>query len=194
MKRTAAILTGSSILMMAFLAGTGQAAKACKPFKPVAPSGSASTDPSGAVDAPVVKITEKATEENPLVIEYEHAPALADVTLPAYPAEDPKYFNFQINTKKSVAILNLRAEWPAPSVSDIDLWLFASTGGEIASSVAYNPMGGTPAEAVFSQDDDGNGFEQIADIGLSRCTGVTLESRPATSPGESSMTLKVWID
>lgn len=192
MKRTMAILTGSSILLMALLAGTGQAAKACKPFKPVAPS-SPSTDPSGAVDAEVVKVSEKMTEAKPLVIEFDHAPALADAVLPQMIAEDPKFFNFQVATKKAVALLTFRTEWAAPSPSDIDAFVYNSSGAELASSVAFNPFGGTPVGDAFGMDDDGNGFEQIADIGLPRCAGVTFESRPSTSPGET-MTLKVWVD
>ncbi len=180
------------MIMSALLTGTGQAAKACKPFKPVAPSGSLSTDPSGAVDAPVVKITEKSTESNPLVIEYEHSVALADSSLPVYPAEDPKFFNFQVNTRKPSAVLNFRAEWTAPSPSDIDLWLFNSDGNELFRSTAYNPFGGTPVGDALGMEDDGNGFEQIASVALARCAGVTFESRPASTPGES-MTLKVWI-
>ena len=160
---------------------------------------------SNAGDAPkekVVLVTDKATEDNPVEIAYSHGPAVADASIGenttgdprlAMVAEDARFFNFQVASKARAAVVNMRIEWGAPSPSDIDLRMFGQSGGELDYSAAYNPAYSDAYRLVSGGDDD-NGMEQLLGVVLSRCSAFTVESRPASSPGENAVTLKVWLD
>jgi len=193
MRTKVGIFTVMSLVACLGVSSSAVARGACKRFRPVAPE-SASTDSSAATKEPVVKVTRKATEAKPLTIEFSHEPALADASLPqgvGMVKEDPKYFNFQIVPKASFADLHVVLKWGAPSASDIDLGVFGSSGQEIATSNSYNPMGGDAYRSAFGGDDD-NGLEQIRDLSVSRCEGITVESRASSTPGED-VTLLVWL-
>lgn len=192
-----ATLVGSAL----WIAPTASAAGACKKFKPVAPDSPSST----AVDAPkekVILVSEKATEANPVVVEYSHGPAIADQSLGDATTGDPKtffiqedarFFNFQLVAKAKYSSVNARIEWASPSPSDIDLRLFGATGAELDYSAAYNPSYNPATEALLGSE-DGNGLEQLLGHVMTRCSGFTIESRPATTPGEPAVALKVWLD
>lgn len=175
------------------------AAGKCKPFRP-GPPDSVSVNAADAPKEKVVLVSEKATEDDPLVFEYGHGPAIADQSVGeavtgdpqgAMILEDARFFNFQVVAGARASQVNARIEWPSPSVSDIDLRLFGQTGAEVDYSASFNPI--AIASAVTGGD-DANGLEQLLGLWMSRCSGFTVESRPAWSPGENAVTLKVWLD
>jgi hypothetical protein len=160
------------------------APKACKAFKPVEPQ-SPSAERAEALEAEVVKLTDKATADKPVAIEFAQAPGLwADAETPI--VEGSEFFNFQVVSKAATVELNLHVVWATPSASDIDEFLFSSSGTEVSSSVAFNPA------PELNPSTGGEGFEHIA-IGARRCDGYTLESRPFITPGEN-VTIHAWLD
>ena len=160
------------------------APKKCKKFKPVEPD-SASSEAGEATEQKVVKVTSKATEEKPVTLEFDHGPGMW-LTADAPPiAEDSVFFNFQAEPKK-LAKLNVRIEWASPSPSDIDLYVYDQAGLALDESTTYNPV------PQLTDNDDGDGFEQIVDLAAVRCAGFTVESRVSSSLGEA-MTIKVWL-
>lgn len=202
MKRTVALV---SMLVVAaanvwLAAAPAGAAGACKKPRFSAPQ-SVSSNAADAPKGKVVLVTDKATEDKPITIEYSHGPAVADQSVSETVAgddslmimQDAKFFNFQVVSNAGVASVNTRIEWGSPSPSDIDIRLFGTQGEEIDNSVSFNPFMHDATRAAFGGDDD-NGMEQYLGLVLPRCYGFVVESRPAWSPGEDAVTLKVWIN
>ena len=175
MRRTAlAIICLISIVATA--APVVGAPKKCPKFTPVEPQ-TISAQRTEALEAEVVVVTEEATADAPITIDYTHGPGVDDRGAPQPVLEDEVYFNIQIVTKVPTAALTIQAEWPVP-VNDIDLALFDSAGFEVMASNAFNP-------APTNSDDglDGPGIEKIAAWPVRRCDGYTIESRGSISAG-----------
>lgn len=187
--RTLALATTAALIAGAFSAPAHAGKKLkCAAFKPVEPASDAG-EKAEAVEAPVVKLSPKHTEEKPFVAEYSHGPAYWDTLTQTPIHEDTVYFNFQVFSKAPTSGLHVRLEWPAPSPSDIDLYLFDSAGERVASSGAFNPV---PAPGLNAGGNGGQGFESIPGFAAGSCSGFTVESRAFITPGED-MTLKAWL-
>jgi len=183
--RVLAPLVSATLAAGALAAAPVHAAKPCKAFKPVAPQ-SPSAQADEALDAKVVKLTNKATADKPVTIEFAQPPGLWNPDGSGPIVDNSEFFNFQVLSKASTVELNLHVVWATPSASDIDEYLYSSSGIEVSSSVAFNP-----APAV-NPSTGGGGFEKIT-IGARRCDGFTLESRPFITPGEN-VTIHAWLD
>ncbi len=170
----------------------GAASRArCKPFRPSAVP-ETSGDGTPALDAPVARVTDKATEEDPLVIEYEHELSYG-VPLVRALDDDEKFFNFQVVSKRAAPGLHLRAEWDPVPHSDIDLYLHDRRGKQVAYSDAWNvPVLDDVSDQVYYEGHGGLGYEYIEGYGVANCGGYTLMSETALSPG-TSVTLTVWL-
>ena len=172
----------------AFVAGPAQAGKkkkkfSCAPATAAAPTEGHSGNAEEAAEAEVVNVTSAHTEEKPLVIEYEHGPALDPV------AEDTLYFAFQVVSKTPGAGVYIRQEWPG-SMSDLDLYMYDSGGTEVAYSGAFNPI---PVPGVTDSGGNGGpGFESIPGYPADPCSPYTLESKAYATMGEPT-TLKIWL-
>ncbi len=194
--RSIGVIAAAGLIIGALVGGSApaSAAKKCKKFKPAVPA-SDSPSASEAPKAKVVKITDKFTQSKPYKVEYTHGPAawlLADPTDPLNSqlalVEDTKWFNIQVDSKKKFVGLYVRQEWAPTPVSDMDLYIWDSHGSQAGSSGEFNQA---PGQGLGSGD-GGNGYEQVLGMGVSDCSGYTIESRAFTSPGEA-MTLKVWL-
>ncbi|HYN36413.1 MAG TPA: hypothetical protein VEV82_05505 [Actinomycetota bacterium] len=194
--RNIAVVASIAVLTGALVGGTSaQAAKKCGKFKPGTPaSGSESRD--AAKSAKVQKVTDKNTSKKPLTIEYAHGPAQWLISDPSGETpqgqrpivEDTKWFNIQVDSKKKLVGLYIRQEWAPTPVSDMDLYLWDKFGGLAGTSGDFNQVQGTP----LNSNTGGPGWEEISGLGVTDCTGFTVESRAFSSPGEA-MTLKIWI-
>lgn len=193
--RSVAVLASAGLLMGAIVGGTpAEAAKRrCKKFKPGTPITDSSTD--GVKSAKVKKITDKYTAKKPLTIKFSHGPAAWLLADPEDPTagqraivEDTKWFNFQVDSKKRFVGLYVRQEWPTPSASDLDLYMYDRSGSQVGSSGEFNAVPGTG----LGTGEGGMGFEQISGYGAVDCTGYTVESRAFTTHGEN-VTLTVWL-
>ena len=196
--RVVAVMAIASLLVGSMVAGPADAKKkkkkkkkGCPAFAPVQPE-TASSNGADALEAEIVKITDAMTEEKPLVIEYEHGAAAWVPFTSQKVQEDAKYFNFQVVSKAKETGLYIRQEWPTPSPSDMDLYLYKD-GAEVEHSGAYN-LAPVPAPLIDFSDRErgGMGFESIPGFPSAKCEGFTVESRAFDTTGED-MTLKVWL-
>ncbi len=163
----------------------------CKPFRPSAVP-ETSEDGAPALDARVARVTDKATEEDPLVIEYEHELSYG-VPLVITLDDDEEFFNFQVVSKRAAPGLHLRAEWDPVPHSDIDLYLHDRRGKQVTYSNAWNvPVLDNVFDQVYYQGRGGLGYEYIEGYPVANCGGYTLMSETALSPG-TSVTLTVWL-
>lgn len=169
----------------------------CQAYTPAEPI-SDSHETAEALDAEVIKLTEKHTEEAPLVVEYEHGAALWFMVNPTDPLggqapaqEDTVFFNVQNYGKNPSAGIYARIDWPAPSPSDMDLYMYDVTGTQVAASGASN-QAPLPVFGFDAGGRGGNGFESITGHPSPQCSGFTFESRAFATSGES-MTLTLWL-
>lgn len=192
--RTTGIGVAIALLAGCLLIPSAQAAKRCGAYKPAEPI-SDSGQTAEALEAKTIKVTDKYTEAKPLVIDYSHGPAFwfpADPTgaqgqAPA--VEDTVFYNIQVDSKAKYAGLSIRQQWNENSPSDMDLYLYDRSGGQIGSSGTYNAINEL---GVLGSGDGGLGWEQVLGMGVTRCMGVTIESRAFTSAGEA-MQLLIWL-
>lgn len=185
--RTLSVLASAGLMVGAFAAGPADAAKkkkpSCAPATAAAPTKGHSSNADEAAEAKVVTVTSAATEEKPLVVEYEHGPALDPIQ------EDTVYFAYQVLSKVPGAGLYVKIEWPG-AMSDIDLYMSDSSGTEVANSGAYNPA---PIPGVTdSGGNGGQGFESVPGFPADPCSPYTIESKGYATMGESA-TISVWL-
>lgn len=170
------------------------ATRSCSRFVPGpnVPETASAGSRDAALSAPVVRVTDDATAEAPIVLEYEHGmaygiPILADIV------EEEKFFNFQVVTNRKSPGLHIRAEWPITSPTDIDLYLHDDEGAQVAYSDAWNVPGlDDVSDVVFYEGHGGLGYEYIEGFRATSCGGYTLMSETGRSPG-TEVTLKVWL-
>jgi hypothetical protein len=199
-RRKGLVLVLSSLLVFAaVMAGPAEAKKKKKPpkpagcaaFTPIEPN-SPSGETAEVLETPIVKVTDAATAEKPIVIEYEHGPALWDTLSQEPIIEDTVFFNFQVETTQAAPGIHIFQEWAAHPPSDMDLYLYdGATGEQLAVSGSANafPM---PVSQVPGQGTGAWGLESIPGFAVTNCAGYTVESRAFTTAGES-MTLTVWL-
>ena len=191
--RTIAVLASASLVLGAFVAGPADAKKRKKkPSCPVAtyaePASPSVSRPEA--DAKVIKVTDAATAEAPIVIEYEHGPALWETATQAPIQEDTKWFNLQIDSAAPATGLYARLDWAVPSVSDMDLYLWDGvTGEQAAVSGATNAV---PVNAPFVAETGAMGYESISGFAVGDCSNFLVESRAFLTAGEA-MTLTLWL-
>ena len=172
-----AVMIGAVVtLILGGLAAPTAQAKKAKALK----CGQFSPGIEEAADAEVVKVTTKATEQKPVVIDYEHGPSL-------YPAaQESLYFNVQVYGPASG--LYILQEFD--NQSDIDLYLYDAAGEEVASSGAFNPA---PIPGVTDAGGNGgSGYESINGYATGTCEGFTIESAAYATFGTPA-TLKIWL-
>ena len=192
----------SAALILGAVAGPADAKKkkkpkppppppACAPFEPIEPN-SPSGQKAEVLETPVVQVTDEATAEKPIVIEYEHGAALWDTLNQEPIQEDTVFFNFQVDSAKAEPQLHVYQEWAAHPPSDMDLYLWdGASGDEVAHSGSGNlfPM---PVAQVPGQGTGAWGLESIPGVAVTDCGGYTAESRAFTTAGEA-MTLTVYL-
>ncbi|HVF53339.1 MAG TPA: hypothetical protein VNC78_06985 [Actinomycetota bacterium] len=158
---------------------TAKPSKGCPKFKPgVAP----------ASEAQVLKVTDKATVDKPLVVNFTHATALPLPDMEPLPVtEERLYYNIQLVTKSHAPGLFILEEFE--DVSDIDLYLYDASGTEVASSAVFNPV----PQGPLGGPTGGNGYESVPGLDSTPCAGYTIESRAVLTEG-SAATLKIWLE
>ena len=188
--KTLSVLASIGLLVGAFAAVPAEAAKkkkkpfSCAPATATPPSEGHSGNADEAAEAEVVNLTAAATEEKPLVIEYDHGPAISDVG-----AEDTLYFAFQVVSKTPGAGVYIKQEWEGAE-DDMDLYLYDSSGTEVARSGAFNQL---PIPGVTDAGGNGgSGFESIPGFPADPCSPYVIESKAYLTDG-APMTLSLWL-
>jgi hypothetical protein len=197
-KRLFSLALTTALVAGAFALPAAEAAKKkkkkfnCAPTTATAPqSGHAGAET--APESEVVRVTEAATAEAPVVIEYEHGPAMYIFGTAEPIQEDNAYFNFQVVSKKPGQGLYLLQEW-GTAISDLDLYLYDETGTQVALSGAFNAAPENTPAADFSGPNGtgGTGYESISGYPTLPCVPYTVESVAYATQGEP-VTLKVWL-
>jgi hypothetical protein len=135
----------------------------------------------GAEEAEVVQITDAATEEAPVVIEFEHGGALPEV------ATESLYFNVQIYSKATETGLHILDEFD--DREDVDLYLYDAAGEEVDSAAGFNPA---PEILGDNEGRTGTNFEHIPGFAATQCAGYTIESLAYLTDGTPA-TLSIWL-
>ncbi|MEA2452878.1 MAG: hypothetical protein QOG04_1588 [Actinomycetota bacterium] len=194
--RTLATVAVASLLLGALVAAPAEARK--KKPKPKPPSCPAATyadpaSPSASRPEPgaaTTTITDAATAEAPVTIEFEHGPALWETASQTPIQEDTKWFPIQVDSASSTKGIYLRLDWAVPSVSDMDLYLWDGGSGEQAAvSGATNAV---PVNAPFVAETGAMGYESISGFAVSDCATFLVESRAFMTAGEA-VTLTMWL-
>ena len=154
--KIAGLLTLLLISSGVVLAPAG-AKEACGTFAPRAPKDSWAVFPERAKAAEVIRLTDAATKQDPVVVELEHGVSMWDPVLYIPLKDDPQYVNFQIATAHPSARLHLRMDWSPTSVSEIDMNLFTADGAWTAGTWAPNVL---PIWSARSHN-GGMGFEWL---------------------------------
>jgi hypothetical protein len=184
--RIIAVTASVALIVGAFTVGTADAAKkkkkvSCAPYV---------TGMEAAAESPLVQVTEAATAEKPIVVEFDHPASLVQEHPSLPDTQDEKFVNIQVVSKASSG-LYVKEEFTARH--DIDLYLYNGAGEEVASSGAFNAA---PLDVpVFDFDAGGRGgetFESITGFEAAPCEGYTAESRAYTTPG-TPVKMTIWL-
>ena len=191
-RRRGVVLVLSSMLLFgtvtAMPAHAKKKSKKCAAFTPWMPE-TDSGEAEEALEAEVVTVTDKATAEAPIVIEYEHGPALwSQAQQPI--VEDTVFFNLQVQSANPAPALYIFQEWAKRPGSDMDLVLYQSSV-RVTYSGSSNVLP-EPNPSVPNQETGAWGLESISGWATSNCADYTVESRAFTTAGEA-MTLSVWL-
>jgi hypothetical protein len=138
--------------------------------------------------APVLRITDAATEKRPVSVEFSHGPG---VVVSDAASQNSRFFKLAVVASGSATrYLNVRSEWPTPSPSNLDLYLYR--GDYVAGSGAFNNPVLDAAHNQIDPQEGGMGYEWIRDYPVFSCQGYALESFANWTAGET-VTLKVWL-
>ena len=178
MKRTIGLVAILGLMAFPSTAGAG---KGCRPSTAWFPE----------VEGPLTRVSDRATEKNPVEVSFTHDPGVG--ALIARDMADLKYFPIQVLTQKRHVGLHVRIEWPTPAVDEIDLWL-QSNGGEYLA-------GADGTNLPLPVDDDtypqgagvsAMGSEYIPGYATGNCAGFVVQSEALRTAGQD-MTLKLWL-
>ncbi len=181
MRQKLPILSLFAVAVLVAAAAPAGARKGCKP----------SSGWFEGVEGPLRRVTDAATEENPVVVEFSHGPAVG--ALIARQLADIKYFPIQVLTKKGRPGLHVRIEWGTPSVDEIDLFLQTNDGEYVAADDGTNvPLPLKDEDYPKVAGLSGMGYEYIPGYAVTNCAGFVVQSEALRSAGRD-VTLKLWL-
>lgn len=187
--RTLAVVASTTLVLGAFVAAPAEAKKkkACPKF----------TAPDWAADAETTVLTEAATAEEPVTLEFTTGPG-AGTTNADYPDDgngtlSHSFQNIVVDSKAKSANVFARIDFlPA---FDYDLFLRVSAGPSVAYEADFNPFtaaGPTPVGG-YSGGSAGPGFSQIDGYTTADCSGYTVDIASSITPG-GPVTLTLWLE
>ena len=174
--------------------GGGQKKGACpgkkKPKPPAASCAPYAPGEDGA-EAQTSVITEAATEEKPVVVEYE-----AEMGGPSSPLVDAfdfrsfLYHNVQVDSLSPDTGLYVKTEFT--EYHDYDLALFHADGTEAASSGESQPVAGAGGGSPDGAWEGGSNYEMVTGIRTADCAGYTVRVAGYLTTG-GPVTISMWI-
>lgn len=135
-----------------------------------------------------IVVSDKHTEQRPLGITYDQPAGVTflEAPSPAGSAEVSTPVNVRSDTPYPE--LHVRVEWPTPSVTDLDLFIYDRWDGLMASSEGWN----VDALDQAAGDNSGQGYEYIDGVPARACGRYTIRTGSWHTPGER-VTLKMWL-
>jgi len=172
--------------------GKGKQKGACgkKTAKPAASCAPYTPGEEGA-EAETSVLTEAATEENPVVVEYEAE--MGGPTSPFVDAFDLRSFlfhNVQVDSASPDTGLYVRTEFT--DGHDYDLALFHGDGTEAASSGESQPEPGLGAGSPEGAWEGGSNYEMLKGIRTADCAGYTARVAGYLTSG-GPVTISMWL-
>ena len=181
--------------------GKGNKKGACpgkKPPKPETPASCPAYVPGEeGKDAEVSVVTDAATAEAPVVLEFDAGVGLGGPVIGGVPVPPDNrthnYHNVQVDTADSEAGLYVKLEFA--DRHDYDLYLLHPDGSEASHSGDFNTGYGTPVfvcGGATTGCQGGSNFESINGVRTADCQGYTIDSVSFLSPG-GDVTLSMWL-
>lgn len=188
--RTLAVVASMSLVLGAFVAAPADAKKkkkACPKY----------TAPDWAADAETTVLTDAATAEEPVTLEFTTGHG-AGTTNTDYPDDGDgtlshSFQNLVVDTKAKSANVFARIDY-VPAF-DYDLFLRISAGPAVAYEADFNPLtvaGPTPVGG-YSTGSAGPGWGQIDGYPTADCSGYTIDIASSITPG-GPVTLTLWLE
>lgn len=193
--RVIAVVMSAALLLGALVAPADAKKRKPKPKPPSCPAATYAEPASPSASRPeagakTITVTDVATAEAPVVVEFEHGPALWETASQKPIQEDTKWFNIQIDSALPTTGLYARLDWATPSPSDMDLYIWDGVSGEQAAvSGATNAV---PTNAPFVAETGAMGYESISGLPVGDCATFLVESRAFMTAGEA-VTLTLWL-
>ncbi|HEX2056806.1 MAG TPA: hypothetical protein VHI71_00415 [Actinomycetota bacterium] len=193
--KTLSVLASAALIATSLLGGTADAKKKKKPKTPPAPPACAAFVPGEAgAEAPTTVVTDAATAEAPVVVEFEADMGLGDDLGAPTPYDETTsvFNNVQVDSANPDAGLYVRIDFP--DRHDFDLYLLNAAGETAANSGEFNVVpeaelgGGTPDGAWEA----GTGYESVLGINTPDCGGYTVQTKSYLTPG-GAVTLSMWL-
>jgi hypothetical protein len=153
--------------------------RGCSPYVP----GEMGAD----VEEPTTVITDAATEEEPIEMEFAFGPAAGNIGVDT---TDEAFHNIQVDSKAKEVGLWVRLE--SPVTDDPDLYVYWDNGTVAAQATGFNQAPFGPLDGTGNGGHSGIGYEQIDGIGTADCTGYTLRLLNWLGFG-GTYTLKLWL-
>lgn len=187
--RALAVVASAALILGAFVAAPADAKKkkACPKF----------TAPDWAADAETTILTDAATAEEPVTLEFTTGHG-AGTTSTDYPEDGDgtlshSFQNVVVDTKAKSSNIHARIDFlPA---FDYDLFLRISAGPALAYEADFNPFtaaGPTPIGG-YSDGSAGPGWSQIDGYPVPDCAGYTVDIASSITPG-GPVTLTLWLE
>jgi hypothetical protein len=190
--RPLAVLASLSMMVGLFAAVPAEAKKRKKKVCP------AYQPSEWGAEQPVTVVTDKATEEAPVVLEIETAAGLgsssSDSPDAGGPGDTPNavshaFANVQVDPKATST--GLYARLSHTPTWDYDLYVRDNTGQGLAYSAGFRE--GVPfLDGTGNGGHTGNGTENIDGLTSADCAGYLVDVIGATTPGET-VTLELWL-
>lgn len=157
---------------------------------PAHTKGASCSPPRGASSrSTALTVTDKHTEGRPLEVTFDQPAAVLFVEGPS-PIGDARIETpIRIASATRYPDLHVRAEWPTPSVTDLDLFLWNRWGEPIRSSESWNIQ---PLDDLDSTNTGGPGYEYIKGAPVEGCGRYTVMTGAWHTPGEK-VTLRLWL-
>lgn len=177
--------------------GKGKKKGACpgKPKPPAVPACPAYVPGEQGAEAETTIVTDAATEEKPVELEFDAGRGLGGPLIGGVPVPPDQtkhnYHNVQIDSQAAEVGLYLRLEFP--DRRDYDLYLLYPDGSEASHSGDFNPVHeALSCGAATTQCQSGSNFESINGIKTSDCQGWTVDSVAYLTEG-GKVKLKMWL-
>lgn len=196
--RTLSVVASAALILGAFVA-PADAKKKKKPKPPPAPPACAPFTPGEAgAEAKTTVVTDTATAEAPVVVEFETEMGMADdLGLGEYDGTASVFQNIQVDSSNPSAGLYVKIEFA--DRNDYDLYLLTPAGETAANSGAFNgvPEGATLPVAVGGGAPEGgwaagSNFESVTGINTPDCGGYTAQIKSYLTPG-GTVTMSAWL-
>lgn len=168
--------------------------KGCKPVPPPPASCAPYVPGDNGKEAPVINVTDAATAESPVVVEFDAGQGLAAAPVLGIPVPDTTthtFHNIQVDSASPEVGLYVRLEFA--DRSDYDLYLQHADGTEADHSGDFNSVVESPVHSCGGTScSSGSNFEEIDGIATADCGGWTTDTVAYLTQG-GNVTMKVWL-